>query len=415
MAMSLASFLRENRSQLSAGMLLTFSSSYGQTYFIALFAAQIMAAYSLTDGQWGGIYTLSTTASAIFMFWAGTLTDRYRVRAICWVVMPGLALVCWAMAANTTLTGLIIIVFLLRLLGQGMMSQFASVSMARWFAARRGLALSISAMGFAFGQAALPVIVAGLFVIMDWRWIWVSAGVAMLATFPIILRLLASERTPQSLAAETRSTGMDGRHWTRPEVLRSPIFWLILPMLLGPPSWGTALFFQQVHIADVKGWPLLDYLALIPLLTLISVATTLFSGQLIDRIGSGRVMRIYLVPWLIGFLLVASASTLTAAAIAFAFFGLGMGLQATVITTFWAEYFGTRHIGSIKAVSTSVMVFGSAIGPGISGALIDLGYDFPDQMHGIVVYFFAAIVLAWIAILRATKALPPTQIDIERA
>ena len=44
MAMSLASFLRENRSQLSAGMLLTFSSSYGQTYFIALFAAQIMAA-----------------------------------------------------------------------------------------------------------------------------------------------------------------------------------------------------------------------------------------------------------------------------------------------------------------------------------------------------------------------------------
>jgi len=405
--MSLAPFLRENRAQLSAGVLLTFSSSYGQTYFIALFAAQIMATYNLTDGQWGGIYTLSTTASAIVMFWAGALTDSYRVRTLAWGVTPGLALVCLAMAANSTLVGLVVIVFLLRLFGQGMMSQFASVSMARWFSGRRGLALSISAMGFALGQAVLPVVVAALFVVMDWRWIWVAAAVAMLATFPVILRLLAAERTPQSLAAETATTGMDDRHWTRPEVLKSPIFWLIIPMLLGPPSWGTALFFQQVHIADVKGWPLLDYLALIPLLTVISIAVTLTSGQLIDRLGSGRIMRFYLFPWMIGFILLASAETLTAAAVSFVFFGIGTGLQATVITTFWAEFFGTRHIGAIKAVSTSVMVFGSAIGPGITGALIDLGYDFPDQMLGISVYFLMASVLVWVALSRATKALNP--------
>ena len=180
--MSLANFLRENRAQLSAGVLLTFSSSYGQTYFIALFAAQIMAAYNLTDGQWGGIYTLSTTASAIVMFWAGALTDKYRVRALAWGVVPGLALVCMAMAANSTVVGLVVIVFLLRLLGQGMMSQFASVSMARWFTGRRGLALSISAMGFAVGQAVLPVVVAALFTVLEWRWIWVIAAIAMLAT-----------------------------------------------------------------------------------------------------------------------------------------------------------------------------------------------------------------------------------------
>ncbi|WP_299749710.1 MFS transporter [uncultured Boseongicola sp.] len=403
--MSLASFLRENRRPLSAGVLLTFSSSYGQTYFIALFAAQVMAAYNLTDGQWGGIYTVSTTASAIVMFWAGALTDSYRVRTLAWGVIPGLALVCLAMAANSTLVGLIVIIFLLRLLGQGMMSQFASVSMARWFAGRRGLALSISAMGFAVGQAVLPVIIAVLFVFMDWRWIWVIAAIAMLATFPVILRLLAAERTPQSLAAAATTTGMDNRHWTRPEVLKSPIFWLILPMLLGPPSWGTALFFQQVHIASVKGWPLLDYLALIPLLTIVSITVTLTAGQLIDRVGSGRIMRVYLFPWMVGFILLAFAKTLPAASVSFVFFGIGMGVQTTVITTFWAEFFGTRHIGSIKAVSTSIMVFGSAIGPGITGMLIDFGYSFPDQMLGIAAYFFIANILVWIALKRATKAL----------
>jgi MFS family permease len=403
--MSLASFLRENRRPLSAGVLLTFSSSCGQTYFIALFAAQVMATYSLTDGQWGGIYTASTTASAIVMFWAGALTDSYRVRTLAWGVIPGLALVCLAMAANSTLVGLIVIIFLLRLLGQGMMSQFAEVSMARWFAGRRGLALSISAMGFAVGQAVLPVIIAGLFVFMDWRWIWVIAAISMLATFPALLRLLAAERTPQSLAAAATTTGMDNRHWTRPEVLKSPVFWLILPMLLGPPSWGTALFFQQVHIANVKGWPLLDYLALIPLLTIVSITVTLTAGQLIDRVGSGRIMRVYLFPWMVGFILLAFAKTLPAASVSFVFFGIGMGVQTTVITTFWAEFFGTRHIGSIKAVSTSIMVFGSAIGPGITGMLIDFGYSFPDQMLGIAAYFFIANILVWIALRRATKAL----------
>jgi len=47
------------------------------------------------------------------------------------------------------------------------MSQLAVVAMARWFVARRGLALSISALGFAVGQAAFPVIVASLFGILS--------------------------------------------------------------------------------------------------------------------------------------------------------------------------------------------------------------------------------------------------------
>ena len=413
--MSTWSFISENRRPLSTGVLLTFSSSYGQTYFIALFAAQIMAAFNLTDGQWGGLYTISTTLSAIVMFWIGGLTDKYRVRTLSWIVIPGLAAVCLAMALNTSLIGLAIIVFFLRLLGQGMTAHFATVSMARWFSARRGLALSISAMGFAFGQAVVPLIVASLFLIMEWRSVWITAGIVMMLTFPVIQWLLATERTPQSLAKETTSVGMQSRHWTRGDVLRSPIFWLLLPMLIGPPSWGTALFFQQVHIAEVKGWPLIDYFALIPLLTAVAVATTLFSGQLIDRIGSGRVMQFYLIPWAVGFAILGSATSLTVAAVAFIIFGLATGLQATVITTFWAEFFGTRYIGSIKAVSTSIMVFGSAIGPGITGALIDLGFDFPEQMNGIALYFMVAIVLVWIAVTRATKQMSAPEIDVESA
>ena len=80
--MPILAFLRGNAPWLGAGVLLTFLSSFGQTYFISVFAGEIRAAFGLSHGAWGGIYTLGTTASALLMVWAGGLTDRFRVRVL---------------------------------------------------------------------------------------------------------------------------------------------------------------------------------------------------------------------------------------------------------------------------------------------------------------------------------------------
>lgn len=402
-------FLVDNARFLMAGVILMFTSSFGQTFFISVFAGEIMADFELTDGQWGLTYTLGTLTSAAVMFWAGTLTDRFRVRGLAWIVLPGLAGACLAMATNLWVAGLAVSVFALRVFGQGMTYQLAAVAMARWFVARRGLALSVSALGIAAGQAVLPFAFASALTVADWRTLWVVAAGVVLLAFPFVYRLLNQERTPQSLAQDAQSLGMCGRHWTRPEVLRSGFFWMLLPLLLGPPAWGTALFFQQVHIAAVKGWPLVSYLSLIPLLTVVSVAVTLVSGQLIDRFGTARLIQVFLVPFILGFLTLSAAGSLGLAAVAFVFFGIGTGLQSTIITAFWAEFFGTRHIGAIKAASTSIMVLGTAIGPGISGALIDAGYSFPEQMFAIAVYLAAAMALACLAVERGRKSLPGPQ------
>lgn len=409
-------FIRDNAKFLLAGILLTLNSSFGQTFFISIFQAEIMTSFALSNGQWSLVYTLGTSASAVVMFWAGALTDHFRVRRLAWIVMPGLALTCVAMSVNVWVPGLVLVVFFLRLLGQGMTFQLASVSMARWFSGRRGLALSISAIGIWIGQAIFPVAFAALLDTFDWRDLWLISAGFILLSFPVLLWLLNLERTPQSLAKETQAVGMLGRHWTRGEVLRSRFFWLLTPLLLGPPAWGTALFFQQVHIAQVKGWPLVEYLALIPLMTVVSVMTTLAVGHLVDRFGSGRLLIIYPLSYLFGFLVLGYAETLFEAALAFVVFGTAVGMQTTLITAFWAEYFGTRHIGAIKATSTSIMVFGSAIGPGITGGLIDFGYDFPSQMLAISVYFAAVFLLVWVAVRRASRDLPSAvEIDVERA
>ena len=138
----------------------------------------------------------------------------------------------------------------------------------------------------------------------------------------------------------------------------------------------------------------------------------MFSGQAIDRFGSASLTTVYLLPFALAFLSIGLAETLAMAAFGMALFGLAQGVQTTLPTAFWAEFFGTRHIGAIKAVSASVMVFGSAVGPGISGALIDLGLTFPQQMIGISVYFVAANILVAVAVRDALRHLPSTQVEM---
>lgn len=400
-------FLRGNVPFLLAGVLLTFTSSYGQTFFISIFAGEIMRSFSLSDGQWGGIYTLGTTLSAITMVWAGTLTDRYRVRALANFVGPGLALSCLAMAAVPGPIWLIFVVFALRLFGQGLFSHLSIVAMARWFVGNRGKALSISSMGFALGQALLPVVFVAALGVVGWRWLWVVAAGLTLVVLPVLARLLRAERTPQSAADESPSPGMGGRHWTRGEVLRHPLFWLAIPLLLGPPAWGTALFFQQVHFAAEKGWLLVDYVALLPLFTAVSITATFATGALIDRVGTAVLMMVYMFPFALAFVVLWRAETLAMAALGLAIFGIGTGTQATLPGSFWAEFFGTRHLGAIKALAGSIMVFGSAIGPGLSGWLIDAGMDFEAQMPWIAGYFVFAAASVSLGLVNARRSLAP--------
>ncbi|EEB86334.1 MFS transporter [Roseobacter sp. GAI101] len=398
--MAYLQFIRANWLFLLAGFLLTFTSSYGQTYFISLFAGEIKGSFDLSDGQWGGIYTIGTTLSAITMVWAGVLTDRFRVRRLSFWVMIALATACLAMAAVPNWIALIFVIYALRLTGQGMMSQLGAVAMVRWFEATRGKALSLSSMGFAMGQAVLPVVFVALFASFHWRSLWVLAACLVLITMPVMLMLLRQERTPQSMAETTQVAGMDGHHWTRLQMMRHGLFWLMIPMIIGPAAWGTALFFQQVHLTEVKGWSLVSFVALMPLYTITSVISTFVSGWAVDRFGVNRVTPVQMLPFALSFAVLAYADTIAMAGVGLMIFGVGQGMQATATSVFWAEFYGTRYIGSIKAVAAALMVFGSAIGPGVTGLFIDLGVNFPEQMIPIAIYYVIAAIMATAGVLK---------------
>ncbi|MDK3071791.1 MFS transporter [Sedimentitalea sp. JM2-8] len=405
--MRLLSFLHQNAPWLAAGGLMTLMSSFGQTFFISIFAGEIRDAFGLSHGAWGGIYSLGTATAAVVMVWSGALTDQFRVRVLGPVVLVGLAVSCIAMSVNSAVWVLPAVVFALRLFGQGMCSHIAVVAMARWFTATRGRALSIATLGFALGEAVLPVSFVALMTVVDWHLLWLAAAAFSLLGIPVLLALLKQERTLQSLAEQYSSTGMQGRHWTRHDALRHPLFWMMVPAILGPSAFNTAFFFHQVHFADIKGWSHVELVSFFPVFTAMGIVSMVLSGWALDRVGTARLMPFYQLPMVLSFLVFSTASGFLGALIGFLFLAMTTGSNSTLPNAFWAEFYGTAHIGAIKAMAAAVMVLGSALGPGVTGLLIDLGIGLERQFVGISIYFLITSALMFAGIRKARADLTP--------
>ncbi len=408
-------FLLRNARYLSVGALLTFLSSFGQTYFISVFAGEIRTEFGISHGEWGSIYALGTLASAIVMVWAGALTDRVSVRVLGGWVLVGLAFACVGMATNPYLWMLPVLIFFLRLFGQGMASHIGTVAIARWFTASRGRALAVASLGYAVGEAFLPLMFVALLAFLDWRVLWILAAAITLGLLPFIGSLLKSERTPSAQDIDAAATGMLDRHWKRSEVMRNWVFWMMVPAIVGPSAFVTAFFFHQVHLAETKGWDHLDIVALFPLYTLSGVGAMLMSGVLIDRFGTGRVAPYIQIPLSMGFFVFALNDSYLISTAGLMLMALASGANSTLPGAFWAEFYGTRHLGSIKALAVSLMVFGSAIGPAVTGAAIDLGYDFEAQMQVISIWFALVALLLFFGLAKARRLIPTTaKVDVIR-
>jgi len=398
-------FILKNSRWLAAGTLLTFMSSFGQTYFISIFSGEIRNTFNLSHGDWGLIYGFGTFASAIVMIWAGGLTDIMRVRKLGPMVLCALSTSCLFMAFNPVVALLPVVIFCLRLTGQGMSTHIAAVAMSRWFVNNRGKALSISNLGFSFGEALIPLFLVSALIYFSWQKIWIIAALVTLFSIPVLILLLRQERSPQSIDAEDQSWGMNKLHWTRKKTISHPLFWFMMPAVIGQSAFNTAFFFQQVHFSEIKGWEHLSLVSMFPIYTGVAICMMILSGILLDKFGTAKLIPYFQLPMIIAFILFAFGETLYSALLGFIFLGITSGANTTLPNAFWAEFFGTKHLGSIKAAAAAAMVLGSAIGPALTGILLDFDISLNLQYIGISIFFIISSLLMWVGISRVKKDL----------
>jgi len=374
-------FFSQNSRLLLFGIIMSFTSSFGQTFFISLFGPSIQLEFGLSHTSWGTIYLIGTLLSAIILTYSGSLIDYYRLNFYTYFSVIALVFSCFFISIVSSYFFLIFAVFLLRQTGQGLTSHISVTTMARYFSEKRGTAIAIGSLGMAIGEAILPFLVIILISFIGWRLTYLSSSMFILFfLFPVIVLLLNGykekfiEKTfiiNEDKTSENNNI-TEFKSFTRAEVLKDFRFYLMVPGLMAPGIILTTLFFHHLNIADSKEW---SHLWITGNYFVYSISVSLFAifiGSLIDKFSAKTLVIYSLVPLIISLLfLILSRDAYTVIPYMF-FLGLSSGFTYTSHPAIIAELYGTQFLGSIKSLLSALTVFGSAIGPVIFGGLMDL-------------------------------------------
>jgi MFS family permease len=396
-------FIVANPRILAFGFLLTFCSAFGQTYFIALFSDELRAAFDLGHGPFGTVYALATLTSAGLMIWFGQLIDRIDLRlytlGVCGIILAA-ALLMWQLPSGSVVF-LYVAFLLLRFGGQGMLSHAGMTVVARYLSQGRGKGIALASLGFSFSEAILPLAIIALLTVLHWQDVWGLVALGLLVVLvPAAQFLLRGHGERHSaLMAQLAMTPDDkaARQYTRGQVLRDRFFWLLTPAVLAPAFINTGIFFNQRTIVVEKAWTMMQFAAGFTLYALVTVTSALLAGPLIDRLGAVRVFPYVLLPLGIGLLALGMLDTPATIAIFMAAAGLSTGIYQTAVTALWAEIYGVRHLGAIKAMAASFMVFSTALSPAAMGWLVDAGFTMATIALLCAGWVAVATGLSWIA------------------
>ena len=140
--------------------------------------------------------------------------------------------------------------------------------------------------------------------------------------------------------------------------------------------------------------------------SIFTVMTLFFSGYLVDKFTSRKLFPFLNVPLLLSVIILAIYDYEYSAFVFMGFMGVSNGLTNVLISSFWAEIYGVKYLGSIKALTSSLMVFSTALATVVFGNLIDLGYS----IENIAVICAIYTVISILIVIIFKKSYKPTMI-----
>ena len=390
------------------GFIFTFFSAFGQSFFIGIFNPSIREDLSITHGQFGSIYASATLLSSLLLIWIGKKVDDMDVFKFSLFVIVLLSFACYFFSTIKIISLLFLGIFLLRLSGQGLMTHTATTTISRYFEQTRGRALSLGWFGLSLAEFALPVLMVFLLTIISWRNIWISISILALVILPLIsfllIKKLKLESRESGLKIDVENTKI--KQWTRSEVIKDYRFYIVALNMLAMPSIATGVFVYQSFILSSKNWGPYVIAQSFMAYSILTVITLFIIGILIDKFTSRKLLIYMNIPILLATIVLFTFKSPISSYVFLGLIGITNALANVLGSSIWAEIYGVKFIGGIKALSASMMVFATAFGTAIFGTLIDAGYS----INSIAVFSSIYIAISLLILFFFRKTLNPTYI-----
>ena len=397
-----------NKKVIIFGFIFTFFSSFGQSFFLGLFNAPIRNELDITHGQFGTIYASATICSSLLLIWVGKKIDDYRILNYSFFVVTLLFFSTLIFSFINSIYFLAFGIFLMRLSGQGLMSHASTTTISRFFEKSRGKALSTVWFGLSTAEFILPVLVTYFFVIYSWRTVWQGIAILIILFLPFVIL-----NTIKSINLDSREIDNNPnlkkikiKSWRRRDVIKDYRFYIVSLNLLAMPWMATGIFVYQSFITDSKMWGIYTIPKAFMVYSITSIITLFSSGYLVDKFTSRKLIPIMNIPLLLAMIVLFYNQHEIYAYVFLGLVGVSNGFGNILGSSTWAEIYGVKYIGSIKALTTAFMVFATAFGTAVFGVLIDKGFTIENIAFICCVYIVASLTL----LILFRKTLEPVKI-----
>ena len=285
----------------------------------------------------------------------------------------------------------------MRLAGQGLTTHTATTTISRFFEKNRGRALSIGWLGLSLAEFILPVLIVFLLTFIEWRNLWISISLIVIIVLPIVSYTLVREvkldtRENTNSAKDLKEI----RQWKRIEVLKDYRFYIICMTMLAMPWIATGSFVYQSFITTSKGWGPYIIAQSFMAYSIFSVITLFVSGFLIDKFTSRKLLIYMNIPLFFATIVLFYFDSPISSFFFLGLVGISNGLANVLGSSTWAEIYGVKYIGSIKALTTAIMVFSTAFGTALFGILIDINFTIEQIAIVSGSYILLSIILLYL-------------------
>jgi len=377
------------------GFIFTFFSSFGQSFFLGLFNAPIRNELGISHGQFGNIYATATICSSLLLIWVGKKIDEYRILNYSFFVIILLFLSALFFSFINSIYFLALGIFLMRFSGQGLMSHTSTTTISRFFERTRGKALSTAWFGLSTAEFILPIFVTYLLVIYSWRSVWQGIAILVILFLPIVIL-----NTIKSIQLDSREESKNNenkkneiKNWRRRDVIKDYRFYIVSLNMLAMPWIATGVFVYQSFISDSKMWETYTIPKAFMIYSITSIVTLFISGFLVDKFTGRRLILFMNIPLLLAMFCLFKFNNEIYAYIFLGLIGISNGLANILGSSTWAEIYGVKYIGSIKALTTAFMVFSTAFGTAVFGLLIDNGFTIENIALTAAIYILLSLFL----------------------
>lgn len=356
----------------------------GVRFSYGVFLKSLEVNFHLTRGATSSIFSVYMLLCSVFAVLGGWALDRYGPRRVCLLMgsFTGLGLLLTSQA--TSAWQLYISYALLLSLGTGPLYSVINATASRWFDKKRGLALSVTSSGAAFGPIVTAPFATYLLSILNWgmafmalgitSWFFIGSMSLLLRKDPGAMDLLPdgkkSHTNQDPISIEEREVQLADTHLL--QALTTQQFWFLGSIWLLMSFCLHLLYVHIIPYAVDIGYSPMDAALVLSLVGGANIIGRLTIGRLSDTIGRRSPaiacgsLQVATLLWLMW---AQELWMLYGIAIVF---GFSFGGLDILIMALIGDVFGSRHIGTIMGLMSACWAIGAAAGPAVGGFSFDI-------------------------------------------